>query len=122
MLGIKIFIFEDDLALQRIYREFFSFYGFSILGMAENGKIGLEQLKIAEDSPDLIIMDYHMPGKDGIETTKEIRKHNKEVKILFISAEKGIKDLALDVGACYFLPKPLDFKDLKRALEYCLGL
>ncbi|MFO8017752.1 MAG: response regulator [Promethearchaeia archaeon] len=118
-MKIKIFIIDDNLTLQKIYNAFLSLHGFHIIGRALNGQTAIELLKDIKEQPDLIIVDYHMPVKNGIETTKEIREYNKEVKIIFISADNKIKELAFSVGATCFLEKPFDFKELIGTITYC---
>lgn len=62
------------------------------------------------DDYQLVLIDWKMPGMDGLETTREIRKHlGEEVPILIISAYdwSDIKDEALEAGAHGFISKPL---------------
>ena len=54
---------------------------------------------------------------NGIETTKEIKTINPNIKIIFISADYSVKDKALEVGAIDFLEKPIDFNTLFRIIE-----
>ncbi|MGV9174212.1 MAG: response regulator [Promethearchaeia archaeon] len=118
---MKLFIIEDNLVLQRLYKEFLCPYGFEIMGTAKNGKIALESLKQMENLPDLIIMDHNMPVKNGIETTMEIKTFDPEVKIFFVSGNPEIKELALSAGAIDFLEKPFDFPELIQRITRLLN-
>jgi DNA-binding NtrC family response regulator len=110
-------IVEDDLSLQRLYEMILKASGFAVLGKASNGE---EAVKIYQDllnSLDVILMDHRMPIKNGIEATKEILKINNHIKIIFTSADKSIKKLALAVGAISFLEKPFSFAELVNEIE-----
>lgn len=82
---------------------------FTIIGEAQSGEEAIEKLKTI--SPDIIVMDINMPGKDGIETTREIRKENKNLKIILLtmySDEAYLKE-GLNAGAQgYVLKRAVD--------------
>lgn len=82
---------------------------FNIIGEAQSGEEALRELKTL--TPDIIIMDISMPGKDGIEITREIRNENKKVKILLLtmhSDEAFLKE-GLEAGAQgYVLKRAVD--------------
>ena len=62
-------------------------------------------------------MDYRMPSKNGLETTKEILAINPNCKIIFISADYSVRDQVLKIGAIDFIEKPLDFNTLFNLIE-----
>jgi len=111
---VKIFIVEDDFSLSKLYQMIFELHGFTISGIAINGKMALEMYQSFEEKPDLIIMDYRMPIKNGIETMKEIfnLNTNEHPNILFASADNNIKKVALENGAIDFIEKPFTIKSL----------
>lgn len=59
---------------------------------------------------DIILMDVRMPGINGVEAFRRIRKHNEGVRVIMMSAYSvdDLKQAAIDEGAIAFLPKPLD--------------
>ncbi|MFD3261039.1 response regulator [Paenibacillus lentus] len=81
---------------------------FEIIGYAENGDEALLQTELW--MPDLILMDIHMPGKDGLETTREIKLKYPYVKIVLITVSDDAAHLfeALKQGAQGYLLKNLE--------------
>ncbi|GIP56431.1 response regulator transcription factor [Paenibacillus sp. FSL W8-0186] len=81
---------------------------FEIIGYADNGDEALLQTELW--MPDLILMDIHMPGKDGLETTREIKLKYPYVKIVLITVSDDAAHLfeALKQGAQGYLLKNLE--------------
>ena len=91
--------------------------GHSVIGSASNGKIAIEIYRTLIEKPDLILMDYRMPLKNGIETTKEILEIDKNSKIIFISADYSVKNEALSLGVIAFLEKPFLYETLINSIN-----
>lgn len=72
-----------------------------------------------EKKPDLILMDYEMPGLDGIQVSRQIRAKNKETPILFLTAhsEKSIVMMCQSVGVNGYLVKPCTKTYLKERIK-----
>lgn len=107
---IKILMIEDDYELAEILSEYLQNYDMQVT-IAEEPYIGLSTLNTGEF--DLVILDLTLPGLDGLEVCKEIRKkHN--LPIIISSARHDITDKvnALDNGADDYLPKPYDPQEL----------
>ena len=88
---------------------------------ASSGESGVA--KCAETSPDVVLLDVWMPGMDGIETLKSLRKNNKDICVIMISGHSNIDTAvhAIKLGAYDFLEKPLSLDKVliltSRALE-----
>ncbi len=67
-----------------------------------------EELLLAEKEPDILLLDIQMPGKNGMETAKELRRKNKKAIIIFVTALEDFVFQAFDVGAFHYLVKPFD--------------
>ncbi len=81
-----------------------------------------EALEASRSSiPDLIIVDFMMPGMDGIQYTRAIRQTEagRFVPIILVTAshDPNVEGRAMDAGANAFLTKPLRFPDLKAVVE-----
>jgi two-component system chemotaxis response regulator CheY len=102
-------------------KELLIYRGYEIAGIANNGEKAVFMFKSFLEKPKVILMDYRMPIKNGIETTKEILQINTTIKIIFMSADESVKEEALAIGAFCFVDKPFDIEllitSIKKALE-----
>jgi DNA-binding NtrC family response regulator len=82
-----------------------------------SGKECLERLE--KDSVDVVILDIRMPGMDGIETLKEIKRRFPLVEVIMLTGHGtiGTSVEAMKMGAFDYLLKPADFDDLTEKLE-----
>ena len=87
-----------------------------IIDVAQNGLIGINKVK--ENTYNAILMDIRMPEMDGLSATKEIRKFNKKVPIIALSANATQEDKikSLEAGMNYHISKPINKEELYRAL------
>lgn len=119
-----IFIIEDDLALQKLYELMLKIKGFNVIGVANNGEIAVLMYESFTDKPDVILMDYRMPLKNGLEATKEILEIDKKrkSKVIFVSADKSIKEKAISMGAISFVKKPFSHERLVNEINNALRI
>jgi CheY-like chemotaxis protein len=110
------FLVEDNRLLNEICRFALEEYGHRVLGQAFDGQECIEKIQILKKRygkyPDYVIMDYQMPIKNGVDTTRELLKIDPDLKIIFISGDSSIKDEALSAGAGAFFKKPLNIVNL----------
>jgi CheY-like chemotaxis protein len=117
-----ILIIDDELAICKLLRKILEKEGYHVLE-AGDGEKGLTLFK--QHRCDLIITDLIMPGKEGLETIRDIRKSGSDVKIIAISGG-GISDPALYLdfakkfGAQITLSKPIDNQALLQSVKHLL--
>ena len=106
----KILIIEDEEAIAEIEKDYLELSDFEVV-IEGNGEKGLE--KALKEDFDLILLDVMLPGKDGFEICKEIRKE-KKIPILMVSAKKDDIDKirGLGLGADDYLSKPFSPSEL----------
>jgi DNA-binding response OmpR family regulator len=114
---IKVFIVDDDIDILRLYSLHFELNGLNVVGIASDGIEAVNKLINSIERPDVIIMDYHMPGINGIETSKMILEKDQSSKIIIVSADPSIKQLALSNGINDFFEKPNDIKILCQRIK-----
>lgn len=88
-----------------------------IIETADDGEM-IKQ-KIKRTDPDLILLDYLLPGTDGIKITQHLKKMNetKHIPIIMISASYNSKKIMKEAGADDFLAKPFNIDDLLAAID-----
>ena len=106
----KVLIVEDEDAIAEIERDYLELSGFDVT-LASDGKEGLD-LALKEDF-DIIILDIMLPGMDGFDICKEIRKE-KDIPIIMVSAKKEDIDKirGLGIGADDYMTKPFSPSEL----------
>jgi len=117
----KIFVVDDDQAILKLYSLMLSGVGFEIIDTATNGKIAVEKYREFPVKPDIILIDYRMPIKNGLDAMVEILQLNNSEKIVFASADMDIKEKALELGACDFISKPFGMDDVIGVLNKVLS-
>ncbi len=87
--------------------------------VANDGESGL--VKLAENRPDVVLLDIRMPGIDGFEVIGRMKKdpRSADIPVIFVSAnaQETAKRAALNAGGRFFLEKPFESKDLLKAIE-----
>ncbi|MFQ3545317.1 response regulator [Halobacillus rhizosphaerae] len=108
---MKILIIDNDESLRYMLTEFCRHAGWES-ETAENGSEGMK--KFQADSYDIILVDYHMPEMDGLQTVREIRKQNEYVPILVLTVDERqeVADKFLEEGATDFALKPVKAPDM----------
>ena len=111
----QILVVDDEAAIREVLIEFLSDHGYAVQGAAD-GREGLQMAGVLR--PQVILLDIAMPGMNGIETLKRLRKEAPQAAVIMISghADHDQALQALDLGAYDFIQKPLDFRYLERTL------
>ena len=110
-----ILIAEDDPIFRKLLQSRLQSWGYRVIAV-KDGDEAWERLQQA-DTPDLLILDWMMPGIDGIELCRRIRQRNQDLYqyILLVTGKDGKQDVikGLEAGADDYLTKPFDLGELK---------
>jgi YesN/AraC family two-component response regulator len=86
---------------------------------------GIEALEKLQENPliNLVITDINMPEMDGLTLLAKIREFHEDTKAIIVSAYEDLKMIrqAMNLGACDFINKPLDFQDLENSISRTLA-
>jgi two-component system response regulator MprA len=106
----RILVIEDEERIAQFLKRGLIYEGFRV-DVAYDGQDGLELAR--EQPPDLVILDWMLPGLDGLEVCRRLRAAG-DVPILMLTAKEDVHDrvLGLDAGADDYLVKPFDFDEL----------
>lgn len=112
----KVLVVEDDVSISGMLEKILSEEGYDVV-VAVDGATGTTRL--AEWSPDLVLLDLHVPRRSGFELLKDIRKKDQDfgvfVPVIILTGvytSREDKVLCLNAGADDFLPKPFDLVEL----------
>jgi DNA-binding response OmpR family regulator len=109
-IEITALVVEDDKSVSQLIRLYLAQAGYRVLS-AEDGLVGLQMA--LEQSPDIVLLDLNLPGMDGIEVCKNVRKES-EVPIIMVTArvEEDDRLTGLDLGADDYVSKPFSPREL----------
>lgn len=115
-LGIRLLVAEDDPNLGTILKAYLTQKGYTVV-WAKDGGDALERFDV--EDVDACILDIMMPVKDGFAVAKEIRKIDKKVPIIFLTAKnlEADKLKGFEVGADDYITKPFSMEELLARLN-----
>lgn len=118
---MRIFLAEDETAIAGFLKEGLEEEGFAV-DVAFNGREAHEMAMTNLNEYDIILLDWMMPGMSGIEICRKIRKENKSIPIIFLTAKDTVDDtiFGLEAGANDYLKKPFAFEELLARIKVLL--
>ena len=110
-MSLRILLIDDEKQFVGILAERLKFRGFNVR-MALSGEEGLEALM--EEAADVVILDIRMPGKNGIQILKEIKKMSPQTEVILLTGHASVETAIDGVkhGAFSYLVKPTDLTEL----------
>lgn len=110
-MGIRILVIEDDAAIADFLTRGLREEGFTV-SHAADGNVGSHRLQT--DSWDVILLDWSLPGTDGLELLRQFRQNKGTTPVLLLTARDAVSDrvCGLDSGADDYLCKPFAFEEL----------
>ena len=117
--AVRILVVDDDRAVREALRRALTLGGYEAQA-AEDGEQAIEL--VVQAPPEAVVLDLGMPGIDGLEVTRRLRRLGNRVPILIVTARDAVSDRidGLDAGADDYLVKPFDVDELKARLRALL--
>jgi DNA-binding response OmpR family regulator len=108
---MRVLVAEDDLAMRNGLTEVLESEGYDVVAAAD-GAGALDRW--TEAAPDFVLLDIMMPARSGYDVCREIRRSDRDVPIVFLSAksEEIDKVVGLELGADDFIMKPFGMREL----------
>jgi len=113
MWPVKILVVDDERAVRESLRRALELEGYEI-ELAEDGADALARLQAGNGQPDAVILDVLMPGVDGLEVCRRLRRSGNRVPVLMLTARDAVENrvAGLDAGADDYVAKPFALEEL----------
>lgn len=116
----KILVVDDEEKIRDLIKNYLESEGFNVL-QAADGAEALELIDKHNLNPDLVILDWLMPGLTGLEVCRQIRqKSNIPIIMLTAKSEEIDKLLGLEIGADDYITKPFSLRELTARIKVVL--
>ena len=116
----KILVVDDEPEVRDLMEHFLADKGFEVRA-AENGRLGLKVLETF--TPDLVLLDMHMPELDGVGTLRELARRWPALPVIMVTVNEDVETTArlLQLGAADYVPKPFDLDYREQAISIQLS-
>jgi len=113
---MRVLVVEDDRAVRDALRRALMLAGYEV-EVAEDGHAALTQVE--QVVPDAVVLDIGLPGIDGLDVCRTLRREGNRVPVLMLTARDAVADRidGLDAGADDYVVKPFDVGELKARLR-----
>jgi len=114
----RILVIDDDPSIRLLYQEELIEEGYNVI--SSDGGNGALQL-IAEQKPDLILLDLKLGNRNGLDLLQEIRKESWAIPVILLTAFPSFKVDSKSLSAYASVTKNSDLTGLKRQIEKCFN-
>ena len=117
----KILVVDDEPEVRKLMEHFLTTKGYDVR-LAENGRVGLAALDTF--TPDLVLLDMHMPEMDGAETLRELARRSPGLPVIMVTVNEDVETTSrlLQLGAADYVPKPFNLEYLEQAINIQLSV
>ena len=114
--AIRVLVVDDTEHVRQVVADMLRLDGFHVVGLADSGEKALE---LADESdPHVVVMDYKMPGVDGLEATRRLRARRPGQLVILYTAylDQAVEEQAAEAGAALCLSKVDGLPRLEREI------
>ena len=117
----KVMVVDDTDHMRKMLRSMLELDGFDVAGEAASGQEALDA--IPDVDPDVVVLDYMMPGMDGVETARHIRQARPDQVIILYTAflDPDVEAAAKDAGVDLCIAKVEGLESLEREISRLAG-
>ena len=115
--SVRVLLVDDHDLFRTGLRTLLEEQGVTVVGEASAGEPAVELVK--EEAPDVVLMDLHMPGKGGVEATRQITSAAPLTRVVVLTISDQDSDVmdAVVAGACGYLLKDSTIQELMRGIQ-----
>ncbi|MEW5946179.1 MAG: response regulator [bacterium] len=113
----NVFIVEDENDVAELYAEIVELHGHVVVGTASDGEEAVRKFALLTRRPDVIIMDYRIPLRNGAEAAREILRIDPGARFIFATADRSAEKEVTMPGVVAFKKKPFDVDRLVKNIE-----
>jgi len=117
----KLLVVDDDLHMRMMLEAVLESEGYSVV-LAESGPEALAIMK--EEQPSLVLLDYMMPGMNGLDVLREIKKNHAQTDVIIVTGH-GNEKLSIEMlnsGASDYIQKPFTMDQLLSSIKRVLSV
>jgi response regulator of citrate/malate metabolism len=118
MTELTVLVVDDDFMVAGIHTRFVDRTdGFRVVGVCATGTAALAEIERL--SPDLVLLDVHLPDLSGIEVLRRLRADGNDIGVIMVTAAREAETVraAAAGGAAHYLVKPFEYDDLRGRLQ-----
>ena len=115
---LKIMIVEDDPLIRQLYETILKKKGYDVIAVATDGAQAVSMYRKLKEKPDLIILDFRMPKKNGLQVSTEILADNAATEILMISGDPTFDRKAVISRGINLMQKPVEINAIIKEISH----
>lgn len=114
---MRVLIVDDDASMRGVLSSLLTNRGYEVVAELADGSRIMDE--IAAKSPDIVCLDYQMPGRDGLDILHEINEKTPWIDVLFMTAsdDLSVEQRAADAGAAGFVRKPFGQAQIVKEID-----
>jgi len=114
-----VLVCDDEADLREMLAEYLGKRGYRVTEAAEGGAL---RAALAQEAPDLILLDINMPGEDGLSILRSLHAEGDAPPVIMLTAAGDVVDriVGLEMGADDYLAKPVDLRELAARIKAVL--
>jgi DNA-binding NarL/FixJ family response regulator len=120
-MSVRVFVVDDTAHVRKMLVQMLELSGFDVVGQAASGEEAVAA--IGDADPQVVVVDYKMPGLDGIATARQIKSHRPDQAIILYTAylDGSLQDEATEAGVSLCVGKVEGLTTLERDIRRLAG-
>lgn len=117
MCSARVLVVDDDASMQQVLAALVASKGHSVVETLGDGALVMPAVE--RHRPDIVCLDYELPGRNGLDLLRDIQARFPETDVIFITAsqDESVRHKAADAGASGFIRKPFAHRQVIEELE-----